>query len=59
MQWGSVGEFIAMGGYGGYVWGAFGVTFVLMAGEVFTVVKGHAQALRRAQLFARRGGDER
>jgi len=57
MQWGSVGEFIAMGGYGGYVWGAFGVTFVLMAGEVFTVVKGHRGALRRARLFARRGDD--
>ncbi len=57
MQWGSVGEFIAMGGYGGYVWGAFGVTFVLMAGEVITVVKGHREALKRARLFARQGDD--
>jgi len=57
MQWGSVGEFIAMGGYGGYVWGAFGVTLVLMAGEVFTVVKGHRESLRRARRFAQRGED--
>lgn len=57
MQWGSVGEFIAMGGYGRYVWGAFGVTFVLMAGEVVTVVRGHRESLRRARHFARQGGD--
>ena len=57
MQWGSVGEFIAMGGYGGYVWGAFGVTFVLMAGEVGMVVKGHRDSLRRARLFSKRGDD--
>jgi len=26
MQWNSVGEFFAMGGYAFYVWGSFGVT---------------------------------
>ena len=26
MQWNSIGEFFAMGGYGFYVWGSFGVT---------------------------------
>ncbi len=57
MQWGSVGEFIAMGGYGRYVWGAFGVTFALMAGEVVTVVKAHRASLRRARLFTKRGDD--
>jgi heme exporter protein D len=57
MQWGSISEFIAMGGYGGYVWGAFGVTFVLMAGEVVMVVKGHRDSLHRTRLFAKRGDD--
>jgi len=28
MHFESVGDFIAMGGYGVYVWGAFGVTFL-------------------------------
>ena len=26
MQWNSAAEFFAMGGYGVYVWGSFGVT---------------------------------
>ena len=26
MNWGSTSEFFAMGGYGLYVWGSFGVT---------------------------------
>ncbi len=30
MQWNSVGEFFAMGGYGFYVWGSFGVTALAM-----------------------------
>ena len=31
MHWNSVSEFLAMGGYGFYVWGSFGVTFLVMA----------------------------
>ena len=30
-------EFFAMGGYGFYVWGSYGVTFVLLALEMFLV----------------------
>lgn len=26
MQWQSLSDFLAMGGYAGYVWGSFGVT---------------------------------
>ena len=32
-------EFFAMGGYGGYIWGAYGVTFLLLAVEVFLLLK--------------------
>jgi len=32
-------EFLAMGGYGGYVWGAYGVTFALLAIEVLLLSK--------------------
>lgn len=35
MQWNSVGEFLAMGGYGLYVWGSFGACALLMAAEPF------------------------
>lgn len=33
MQWNSVGEFFAMGGYAFYVWGSFGVTALALAIE--------------------------
>jgi heme exporter protein CcmD len=32
-------EFLAMGGYGGYVWGAYGVTAALLAIEIFLLLK--------------------
>lgn len=35
MQWNSVGEFLAMGGYALYVWGSFGACVVLMVVEPF------------------------
>ena len=35
MQWHSVGEFFAMGGYALYVWGSFGACALLMVAETF------------------------
>jgi len=32
-------DFLAMGGYGGYIWGAYGVTFLLLAIEVTLLLK--------------------
>lgn len=40
MQWGSVSEFFAMGGYGLYVWGAYAMTAAVMAAEMITLVRG-------------------
>lgn len=37
MSWGSVSEFLAMGGYGVYVWTAFGATALCMVCEVVVV----------------------
>lgn len=34
MQWHSVSEFFAMGGYALYVWGSFGITALVMAIEM-------------------------
>jgi heme exporter protein D len=34
MNWGSAGEFFAMGGYGLYVWGSYAVTFLCIAIEL-------------------------
>jgi heme exporter protein D len=45
MNWSSLGEFAAMGGYGLYVWGAFGVTAVVMLGEMASL-RARRRALR-------------
>ncbi len=45
MRWESWADFWAMGGYGLYVWGSMGGTFLLMALEVF----GGRQARLRAE----------
>ena len=34
MQWNSVSEFFATGGYALYVWGSFGITALVMAIEM-------------------------
>jgi heme exporter protein D len=39
MHWNSMSEFWAMGGYGLYVWGSFGITFLAMAIEVWLLSK--------------------
>ncbi len=36
-----------MGGYGLYVWGSYGVTFVLLAGEVLMLLKRKRTLARR------------
>ena len=32
-------EFLSMGGYGGYIWGSYGVTLVLLAVEVVFLIR--------------------
>jgi heme exporter protein D len=53
MQWNSVGEFFAMGGYALYVWGSFGVCAVAMIAEPLLVGKRNRDilgSLRRERL---------
>ena len=47
MPWGSVQEFVAMGGYGVYVWGSFGTTALCLVWEVVAVRHRHAVALKQ------------
>ena len=50
MNWGSAGEFFAMGGYGLYVWGSFGVTALGLLIETRLAAKRYAdirKSLRR------------
>ena len=48
MSWGSAADFIAMGGYGLYVWGAYGLTAALLGIEVRSALRRRRRALDRA-----------
>jgi heme exporter protein D len=45
MIWTSFSDFWAMGGYGLYVWGSFGVTAALMAAEALWTRRSRHHAL--------------
>jgi heme exporter protein D len=47
MNWGSLSEFLAMGGYGDYVWGSFGVTALIFIAEIVLVLKRRRAARAR------------
>jgi heme exporter protein D len=47
MHWSSLSEFISMGGYGFYVWGSYGVTLLLLGGEVLMLLKRKRDVSRR------------
>ena len=51
MNWASGSEFIAMGGYGLYVWGSFGVAALVMAGELLAL-RARRKALHAHAAFA-------
>ena len=44
MQWHSVGEFFAMGGYAFYVWGSFGACALAMIAEPILLGQRQKQA---------------
>jgi heme exporter protein D len=46
MNWGSLDAFLAMGGYGLYVWGSYAVTLVLLAMEAVWLGKARRDAVR-------------
>jgi heme exporter protein D len=37
LHWNSLAEFLAMGGYGLYVWGSYGVTALVLAVELWSL----------------------
>lgn len=54
IYWNSFADFLAMGGYGLYVWGSFGVTALVMAVEPILVSRQHQRTIShlRRQLRA-------
>ena len=49
MNWGSVGEFLAMGGYAGYVWWSYGMAAACIALEVAALIARGRQARRDSE----------
>jgi len=47
MNWQSLSEFLAMGGRGFYVWGSYGLGFLLIAAELWLLAKRRKQSLQR------------
>lgn len=45
MKWNSLGDFLAMGGYGLYVWGAYALALILMLVEPWLATRRHKRAL--------------
>jgi heme exporter protein D len=46
MKWNSLGDFMAMGGYGVYVWGSYAVALAFMLMEPWLAARRHRRALR-------------
>ncbi len=54
MQWHSVSEFLAMGGYALYVWGSFGLTAAVVIAEIVLLRARRKHLLRtlRSELLS-------
>ncbi len=55
MNWGSLENFLAMGGYAFYVWGSYLVTLALMIVEIVLIALRRRNALQRLRVQAREG----
>ena len=49
IHWTSFSDFLAMGGYGLYVWGSFGATALIMAVEPIVVARNRKTTITRLQ----------
>jgi heme exporter protein D len=53
IHWNSFGDFLAMGGYGLYVWGSFGVTALILVVEPILAVRNRKALVARLKRQAR------
>ena len=61
IYWNSFADFLAMGGYGLYVWGSFGVTALVMVIEPILVARNQRASVARLkrQLCAEQRAESR
>lgn len=53
IYWNSFADFLAMGGYGFYVWASFGVTALIMGSEPIVVARRRRAVIARVRLQLR------
>ena len=53
MNWGSWENFLAMGGYGLYVWGSYAVTLAFIVAELAALVVRRRSAIERVRVAGR------
>jgi heme exporter protein D len=60
MNWGSWQNFLAMGGYGLYVWGSYAVALVVLVAEIVELVMRRRSVIERLAKYyaASRRNDE-
>lgn len=44
MSWGSLSNFVSMGGYGYYVWGSYLISICLIGAEIFLLIARQRRA---------------
>ena len=49
IYWSSLSDFLAMGGYGLYVWGSFGMTALVLAVELWSVRRRRNSILQESE----------
>jgi heme exporter protein D len=57
MHWNNLADFLAMGGYGGFVWSAYGLTALMLAAMTVASLK-QLRAARRELAAAEKTGLE-
>jgi len=54
----SASEFFAMGGYGLYVWGSYGIALVVLVANIWLARRRHQQVERELRNLAQLRGSE-
>ena len=47
MYWSSLTDFLAMGGYGAYVWWSFGICYLLFVGEMISLIRNRKATYKK------------
>lgn len=58
MNWGSLDNFLAMGGYGLYVWGSYTMALLVVAVEAVTLLRRRRTLMQSMSLIRQTDGDK-